>query len=295
MSDLDFDPEKSDVEDMSDYDPLTRADDFFLEEWPIHPMVAVFIALPIYGTSSDIMYTYNQRMVQISSNPFPMPDRDLAINLGLPGGLQARKLLLYFFSRFYQDDYFVLHTRIESKDCINEFGYHCRQYRYAHPLLIELRKLLYCNFEYSNVEFLEQSGYTTIKHIIHARRMLVFDYGRFKENDVTTIYLNPLFMFKTMFPVAFDMVLRSERKCEFWNIYLLLIDLLPRIPPRQKVQISWELLHDVFCRRYGSLANFKYFFRKQLTEVLQVYPQARGRVGTSQKHEVTFRNAPAPL
>ena len=287
--------DESEIEAAEEFDPVTCADNIFLEEWPVHPMVAVFISLPLEIDTDDQYRTLNERSVSITATPFPDPLDGSLRSFGLPGGVQARKILLYFFHKFYLDEYFVLPTKVQSTEFINLFGYNYKEFRYTNPVIVEFFRILASTFELSKMDHLLEAGFKRLEHITYAKKMLVFDMGNLLNKKETVIYLNPLFMFKTAFPVKLDVVLNAQKKCEFFNVYLFLVDVLPRIKKKKKKHIKWSTMNDIFFDRYDSIDNFKHFFVKKLAEVLEYYPQAKGCVDTSDKKYLICKYAPPPI
>ncbi|MCG8482155.1 MAG: hypothetical protein MJA31_02505 [Clostridia bacterium] len=115
------------------------------------------------------------------------------------------------------------------------------------------------------------------------------------SNSNEGFYINPFFAFKLSFPVNFDHVVGTSKRNDFWNIYVFLIDVLPRIHKSKKKTISWKMMHTIFCNR-KSLANFKYHFKKYLTEVLEIYPQAKGKIDfDSDREYLILKYAPPPV
>lgn len=277
-----------------DHDTINFANEIFLKEWPIHPMVAVFIALPLEQTDfEEQFFTLNEYCIKATSTPAEI----FAIGrvCGVPAGVVARRILLYFFSKFYQDELFELNVRVDSKQFINLFGYNTKSYRVQNPVIQEFTRLTSCKFELSSLGDLIRAGYKTIKQAYIANDMLIVDKTSIVEGREANIFLNPAFMFKAAFPVDFKHVKSTNKRSEFWNVYLLLVDILPRIEPRKTLQVPWTTLEKIFCNRYSTLENFKYFFKKTLEDVIEIYPKSKGKVITQNKDHVVFCHTPAPI
>lgn len=252
----------------------TKGDLIFLGEMPIHPMVAVFINLPIDKNTTQFLVD-SEHAIEVFADPTKYQSR--ATTRPLPKGIAIRRLLLYLFSQFYQDGDFVLCEKVLSAKFLNLFGYNNRVCRRNHKLLVAYIRLLYTRFKFFNDEDNIAAGYERLDQRTCTEMLL----GKNISDDVFEIRLNPKFMFKAAFPVDFRHVVASNRRCEFWNIYLLLVDVLPRIGHRKTERITWEMLSAIFGRSYKSkhaMANFKFNFKKQLAEVLEIYPQAKGKV-----------------
>ena len=55
-------------------------------------------------------------------------------------------------------------------------------------------------------------------------------------------------------------------------------------------------MHLLFQSRGGSIEQFRHVFRKQAKEVLEIYPQAKGKVDPdSDKHHLILKYAPPPI
>ena len=115
--------------------------------------------------------------------------------------------------------------------------------------------------------------------------------------DLKWLEINTHIPFKLSFPVDFSKVVENDHGNEFWNVYVFLVDVLPRVKKRRKEPILWEKMYDLFQReaRYRSLADFKYQFKKTLKKVYSIYPQAEGRVITSDKKYLVCKYAPPPI
>ena len=97
------------------------------------------------------------------------------------------------------------------------------------------------------------------------------------------------------FPVDFEQVKKLKKKKEFWNIYLFLVDVLPRIPQGEKPQIEWSVMKALFSDNYSTKENFIYHFKRVLKQVLEIYPAARRNVIVSRSDVLTLKHTPPPI
>ncbi len=274
----------------------TKGDLLFLEEMPIHPMVAMFIALPTkLASSSTVNWTRNDRNVRIFSIPAKLGNGRYT-TYSIPWGNIGRRIFLYLFSAFYQQPKHVYKTGYACCEFLNNFGYNKTVFRTRDPVLHMFLRLINCGYCFEKPTYNVSAGYDSIEK---ERTTIMFErlnYGN-SPRDEFEIRLNPDFLFKAAFPVDFRHVVGSNRRCEFWNIYLLLVDVLPRIGHRKTERITWETLAAIFGNSYKSkhaMANFKFNFKKQLAEVLEIYPQAKGKVEPTDS-ELRLKYAPPPI
>ncbi|WP_188149709.1 hypothetical protein [Teredinibacter waterburyi] len=78
-------------------------------------------------------------------------------------------------------------------------------------------------------------------------------------ND-SSLCVNPAFVFRLNVPIDFNQVIGTAQKSEFWNIYVFLVDPLPRIPKKNTQTLEWDLVYRIFRKRYSAQPKFKYFF-----------------------------------
>lgn len=261
-----------------------------MENFPVHPMVALFIALPLENNCVDTeIYTRKpDRNAFIRSIPVRFRD-DKFRAPGLPHGMTGRRVFLYLFSQFYKDRNFVLEQSFDKKPFIETFGYDVPRFRKKHPIRLAFYKVMYSEVKFYDDRDNAKAGYSSVTQDGASMFDAVW------QNGIWTVKLNSEFIFKMAFPVDFSHVIGTNKKCLFWNVYLFLVDVLPRIPKGKSKHISWELMHDVFHRRYDTIANFKYFFTQQLEDIFSIYPQAKNKVDVSDSNDLILKYAPAPI
>ena len=281
----------SEDDDSIKSEPIS-ADALFMETFPVHPMVAFFIALPLKERAPDAeIYLLNRGAnAYMRSGVHYHQETGKSTFLGFPGGVVGRRIFMYFFWLYYRDPsaFFIHGDNI--KEDINEFGYHSKSGRLGHPVRQGLMKFVYIKARFILPENNIRVGFTGIDQ--YCDIMVAY---KWVDRKYTVIMPNQRYLFRMGFPIDFDRVKSIRKKCEFWNVYMFLIDVLPRIEKGTKTRISWELMHDVFVRRYTTIENFRYFFRKQVKAVLEIYPQAKSKVDTSHNGELILGYAPPPI
>ncbi len=270
--------------------PPETADQYFLETYPVSPMVAIFISLPTLPTNKAVEKRTFQD-VNIDKNLLiDGATQGKSVVLGVPHAMEGRRVLLYFFHRAYLDNAFVYDASKSHRDIAADFGYDNAKSRHPKEVVFHLIKLVYAKISFLYHEDNELYGLFNYSDTHN----LMFD-STVKNDYITELRLNPNFMFNCAFPVDFKHVIGTRKKCFFWNIYLLLVDVLPRTKWRQKKPISWEFLHRLFNSTY-TIENFKYAFKNTVKEVLEIYPQAKGKVDTSSdKKHLILSYAPPPI
>lgn len=272
-------------------EPPETADQYFLATYPVSPMVAIFISLPTKPTNKIIeRRTFNESKITDKNLAIDGATQRKDIVLGVPHAMEGRRVLLYFFYRAYLDKNFVYQAAKRHRDIAVDFGYDNTKSRHPKPIVFQLIKLVYSKISFLYHEDNELYGLLNYSDTQNQMFSLTVENG-----SITRIQLNPNFMFNCAFPVDFKQVIGTRKKCFFWNIYLLLVDVLPRTKFRQKKPISWVFLHKLFNSTY-TIENFKYAFKNTVTEVLEIYPQAKGKVDTaSDKDHLILSYAPAPI
>lgn len=288
------------------------ADGLFLEGNFIHPMVAFFIAIPtersIADSAIEIKTSYAQTIIRQQHRK--QEDGKL-VTYAFPHGMAARRILLYIFSEVY---------RLGSRTNISlmsgsrnrtlwQFGYEFKKSPTGrHPIFIQLESLYGCNYEFvkkfqnkkANLDVLKMqkkqllikpdTDLATWQFMSKRNRSLRDHYS-----DQDKLYVNPFFGFKLNFPVDFNHVIGTDKKNRFWNVYMFLIDVLPRIEKGKTKKITWSLLHDVFYHRPPNLAHFKNMFKQEVEEVTKLYKRAKDKVITSDKTYLKLKYAPPPI
>ena len=270
--------------------PLETADQYFLATYPVSPMVAIFISLP----------TRPSKIIEKRIFDDAGFDKDLLLDgtykrqgnivMGLPSSMEGRRVFLYFLSQAYRDKNFVYQSGKGYRAIAADFGYDNTKSRHYKKVVFQLLKFVHAKISFLYYEDSKRHGLVTYADTHNKMFNLTFNNGL-----MTRIQLNPNFMFNCAFPVDFKRVIGTRKKCFFWNIYLLLVDVLPRTKRREKNPISWVFLHKLFNSTY-TIENFKYTFKNTVKEVLEIYPQAKGKVDTaSDKDHLILSYAPAPI
>lgn len=289
-------------------------------------MTAFFIGLPIKKDASiselnigkgiktklvvNTVKKVGQGGAMVSSAPFP-------------SGIGARRILLYIFNYRYSNPTKILRLSEKSNNAfLRKMGYNFgRTAMSNHPGIAGLKSLTPCSFQLGNEEFNQKIGISKLIMTGYNLRMglehkLLSDatslkseikrrttpdeftkYEGFLDSDENrdSIFLHPFFAFRLDVPVDFSLVAKSTKKSEFWNVYVFLADILPRVKKGKSLPVPWKDIHTIFQRRYGDEGQFRYFFKKILQEVFTVYPQAKSRVDTSNKEHLILKHTPAPI
>ena len=86
----------------------------------------------------------------------------------------------------------------------------------------------------------------------------------------------------------------TTHRGEFWNIYVFLVDLLPRIPQGEQLRLRWGVMNVFFMSR-TTKERFKYRFKELLPQVLGIYKEAKDSVDVnSEKDFLLLYRAPLP-
>jgi hypothetical protein len=75
--------------------------------------------------------------------------------------------------------------------------------------------------------------------------------------------------------------------CYSWMAYTL-----HRLPPGQRVLVTWDALYGQFGQGYKLIRQFRYAFKKDLAAIQKLYPKAEFELD---RHGVTLRQSPPPL
>jgi len=282
------------MDDQGNIEPKSTisGDELFMETFPVHPMVACFIALPLEHVSPESAVRLKKPKGNILMKAGDFYTREKRYQtLGMPSGMGARRVLLYFFSMFYKDQLGWLDPSRTPKEFISEFGYDEQKNRRTHIVKFNFLKILKMRIQFADNKDNVRAGF----HSIDSFGDCMVSGNQADDGWYETISYNPSFLFKMAFPVDFNQVVNTRKKSHFWNAYLFLVDVLPRIEPGKSRKISWTLMHDVFYRRYKTLENFRYNFRKTVDDVYSIYPKARGKVDLSRSDYVTLRHAKPPI
>lgn len=281
--------------DSGQISPIS-ADELFMQSFPVHPMVAFFIAMPIKKVKriAAIHLKKDHENLLAISEPVPTTkEQNSFVYYDLPQGMAGRRVMLYLFSRFYacRDDESLssgITMNADRDTFIRKFGYEYSQRgQGSHPLQTEFWKVIGANFRFKDNKDNTRAGYTGLPSRGRERIVLGEENGE--------LLLNPHFLFNMAFPVDFNHVIGTDKKNRFWNVYMFLIDVLPRIEKGKIKKIPWSLMHDVFYHRPKNLAHFKFYFSKEVKDVITIYPKAKGKVDMSDKTFLKLRYAPPPI
>lgn len=280
----------------------TSADLHFLREWPIHPMVAFFISLPVEPDVEidNLIIQHNESPLELFTQRYFDENKGSSVFVPVPQMMSARRIYLYLFSMFYfsydaefngkinKKDWTV---RLSSKDVAN-LGYEYKTPRKRQELDVAFKRVLLARYRFMKSD----------DNAIFGPPPISKDYGHTlftlklskNNNEIFGLDKTSAFMFKAGFPINFSHVLGTNKRCSFWNVYLLLVDILPRVPRNRELHISWMILRRIFRNRYSDLAAFSFNFKKNLNEVLEIYPQAKDKVRFD-KYGFYYRYAPPPI
>jgi len=277
-------------------DLSTKMDHLFLQNYPIHPMTALFISLPLEGTPNTIEVRIPNPVDPIAITCGNFSKGDEIITGYLPQGMPARRILLYFFHHFFVDPNFYyrvddLHKGLKS--FLNDIGYMESRNRRLSPLKVHLIRFLKASVKFANLESLQRAHYAVNDEYMASH--LMFGLSADKAGNITSIRQNPYGLFNMAFPIDIKHIYGTRKKCFFWDIYVFFVDVLPRVKWSEKKRISWEMVHTVFCKRLTDLNRFKYLFKKEVEEVLKIYPEAVGKIDLQDKHDLILQFAPAPM
>jgi len=305
--------------------PIYGDELFMGNKCPVYPMTAFFIALPTSQTYN--VYEYVVRAGSSSSLLVAVDKK--ATKDGyvhacpIPTGMGARRLLLYIYSQRYKNPKQLVRIKHGSNNqFLRELGYSFgRTAMSKHPGTINFERLCNCTFQFRDESKNEAIGLgkkllglirdpeigdrllvsyrqllKAMKQSVTPEKYMTFKthYRQlgFQEEDCC---INPFFAFNAAFPVDFNQVVDTQKKSEFWNIYMFLVDYLSRVKKGKVVKLSWSMVHVIFCKRYNTIENFRYFFRQTLPDVLEIYPQAKGRIDVSNKESLILKHAPPPV
>lgn len=277
-------------------------DTLYHERVPIHPMVAMFIALPINKSDKtdpvrEIRIQSPERVIQVQSSSFhDLPDNTIKkkVPLGIPQGLHARRLLLYIFSQVHlHNNVMVFPPNLSKKQELELLGYCFKKSQQGnHPVKVEYFRLQKTIFRFLHPKDNKEAGYDIEKYSDNLFSFWKNENGVYEENYM---YVNPNFMFRVGFPVDFSHVIGTKKRSRFWNVYMLLVSVLPIIQKGRVLRLSWELVHQIFCYRPPNLAHFKNMFKQEAEEVTELYIKAKGKVITNDKTYLKLKYAPPPI
>ncbi len=268
---------------------------------PIHPLVAIFIALPINKTDVkdsplELRIEAPESTLRVrAENHTHLVDADTGrkIPYGIPQGIHARRLLLYIFSQVHHHENVMLFPpEMSRKATLEELGYRfTKSQQGKHPIFTEFIRIHKTSYQFLKPGDNSEASYDVVKESDN-----LFVNWRNNDGELETGYMfvNPNFMFRVGFPVDFRHVIGTDRRSHFWNVYMFLVSLLPSIPRRQ-IRVSWELMHQIFQCRYNTIENLKYHFYKTVDEVCTIYPQAEGKVVKSRSDMLVLKYAPPPV
>ena len=291
----------------------------------LYPMTAYFIALPtsqIDALTDIIVRAESSASLSVEVNKKAVKEGYVPA-CPSPSGMGARRLLLYIFSECYKKPNNLIRIRDGSNNqLLRKLGYSFdRTAMSRHPGIINYERMLNCTFQFRDESKNKSIGLGEkilgVSRFTEKRHILFITFGdilsRMKKpstsegfNNFVGYYrslgyqdddycVNPFFIFNTSFPVEFGRVIDSNKKSEFWNVYVFLVDVLPRVKKGSTLKLPWDKVHAIFCKRYNTLENFKFNFRKQLVDVLGIYPQAKGRVDADNQDELLLKHAPPPV
>lgn len=297
----------------------TKADKKFLGASIVHPMTAFFIALPLSGQSNAGSYSifhHNKDVglridVKKYAGQFAV-DAPVTVEFGF----SLRRVLLYVFAKAFENEQktIILLEDNSKVDALRKFGYTFAKTAMgkSHPFMKAIPSLDALSFSFSDHAINTELGFDDGTHLINRLLVTTLAYVKlvYKKNhpenyesfleqtggmNDAAFCINPFFAFNVALPVNFRHVIGTKQKNDFWNVYLFLVDLLPRIPKDKCFQISWELLNNIFVRRQ-STPKFKYAFKKYLSKVFKLYPKAEDKVDVeTEKKRVYFYYAPPPI
>lgn len=265
-----------------------KGDALYLQAAGIHPLVAAFIALPTQPTHRIVIESSieNHRNLLLESGTANHNGKQFLTNL--PSGMLGRRILMYFFFMFYHDKDFS-YDLSDADGLWEKLGYkstdrHIKSY--ANNAFIEIIKtrLRFADFTENKVHY-DYKGLTDISEA--DTRLVLVD-----QDDV--IY-NQSGLFNMAFPVDFEKTKKLKVRNGFWNVYLFLVDALPRIPPKEKARIEWHVLKVLFSDNHRTLENFKYFFIQTSKKVFAIYPKAEKSVDSTHSDMLILKYAPPPI
>lgn len=261
------------------------------------PMVAIFCALPLHNDFLPEKRVFpvikgDDRNLLVYGADVNVSDgkgRSYAKRVNVPNGMIARKLLLYFFSKFYQEPDYVENLENGWDVLIEKLGYDNYKSRHKDRYWESVEQVIKSTYSFLYDEDNELYGLRN-RSDNHNKMFL----GLVENGVLKNLFLNPKFMFNCGFSVDFRKVKGSKKKALYWNIYLLLADIMPRIPTSRHYFLPWTYLYKVFAGNYSILANFKNEFLKQVREVEEIYPAIRGHY-THDRKNLYLYYAPAPV
>lgn len=272
------------------------ADQYFRAKWALSPMVAIFCSLPLHDDFLAEKRVFREsgddRNLLIYGADVNVKDdrgRTYSKRVNIPNGMIARKFLLYFFAKFYQDPDYVENLENGWDILIEKLGYDNYKSRHKNRFWESIEQVI--KSEYSFLYDEDNELYGLKKRTDNHNKMFL---GRVENGVLKNLFLNKNFMFNCGFPVDFRKVIHSKKKALFWNIYLFLADVLPCINVANGHSLPWRYLHHVFAGNYKLVANFKNEFLKQIKEVEEIYPAIRGKYGADRKF-FYMHYAPPPV
>ncbi len=275
-------------------DNALSADQYFQGKWVVSPMVAIFCALPIHDeplAELRVPPTKDDRNLLIYGGDVNIREggKTLAKRLNVPNGMIARKMLLYYFSKFYLNPAYVHDFDKPLKDIAEDYGYDNYKSRHSLRFSATIDQIIHAKFSFLYHE--DNELYGLMKHSDNHNKIFR---GASEDGSLRSLFLNDKFMFNMAFPVDFRHVEGSRKKALFWNMYLLLVDLMPRIPQDKHCYLPWSYLQLLFAGNYANLANFKNELKTKLREVEEIYPRIKGRYSIDKKNLYLFY-APPPV
>lgn len=280
-------------DDLDNNQPIS-GDELFMQTFPVHPMVAIFIALPITNEPEIVELRLKKEVANIQINTHGVPRKHGEWkSYGFPCGMAARRILLFIFSEIYRTGNTSLAFGDGSRqDILYRFGYRISSRQQGnHPLFRQFIRIQRMGIKFTNPLNNEKCNFSLAGYSDSMLGVRMDENGEIIEGP----FLNPGFLFNMAFPVEFEHVIGTDKKNRFWNVYMFLIDVLPRIEKGKTKKITWSLLHDVFYHRPPNLAHFKNMFKQEVEEVTTLYKKAKGKVITDDKTYLKLKYAPPPI
>ncbi|MFL0809111.1 MAG: hypothetical protein K6L76_01730 [Agarilytica sp.] len=305
-------------------------DKVFLKRNWVFPMTAFFIALPIKKeantTELNVGNGINERLV-VNTAKKVGDGGTMMSTAPFPSGMGARRILLYIFAHRFAQPNQILRLNEDSNNAfLRKLGYNFgRTAMSSHPGIVGLKSLIPCRYQLGSEDINEEIGLGKLmtnsynlrygrlsNQLLLKRKSLILEVKRrttaelFKQKyeayfakftSEEDVFLHPFFAFDTALPFKYSCVMGSTKKSEFWNVFVFLVDLLPRIKKGKSLPIPWKEVYALFQKRYGDDGEspFKHFFKQTLNDVFEIYPNAKGRVDTGDKVNLILKHAPPPV
>ncbi|WP_018276015.1 hypothetical protein WKI13_02210 [Teredinibacter turnerae] len=310
----------------------TKPDEAYLQRSVTQPMAAFFLNMPIKELTQWNVSVFSTAKVpdflhlQMSPQQYDFKNTGVLENMHILYSFPMRRVFLYLFAKAFDEGSnapIILSQDTEQKSkLLRRFGYNYNKSAMGkgHPF-IKSQPILFLSallFNFENVatghklginhngtkfNFCSSSLVVTLQQLLTLiKEYNADDYNSFLKSLVqsgidvreTTYLSNPYFAFSYAgIPVYWPDVLTTNKKSDFWNLYVFLTDMLYRMPELTAYQISWEDLWLTFGRR-GTLVKFKHNFRRLLEEVYEIYPEAIDKVDFREKKSVYFFSAKMP-